>query len=127
MFSRPTRQHAQASSVPPASTSPDEYERLLRLDENAVSKGINRTFQKRILREVTYEGGRNERAGRAGRTSHGEGVDMCAVCRDDFQVGEKVISLNCTHMFHRDCLEPWLEKERTCPCCRKEVYHKAVP
>ena len=26
----------------------------------------------------------------------------------------------CGHAFHKHCLEQWLEKQNTCPACRKE-------
>mmetsp|Transcript_11521 Transcript_11521/g.28232 ORF Transcript_11521/g.28232 Transcript_11521/m.28232 type:complete len:157 (+) Transcript_11521:127-597(+) len=27
----------------------------------------------------------------------------------------------CSHKFHRDCIVPWLKKQKTCPVCRVEV------
>lgn len=31
------------------------------------------------------------------------------------------MKLSCVHLFHTDCLVPWLEKHHTCPVCRKEL------
>lgn len=45
----------------------------------------------------------------------------CSVCQEDFNVGEQVNQLPCYHFFHKECIHPWLEKNRTCPLCRKEV------
>mmetsp|Transcript_35743 Transcript_35743/g.69432 ORF Transcript_35743/g.69432 Transcript_35743/m.69432 type:complete len:190 (+) Transcript_35743:93-662(+) len=44
--------------------------------------------------------------------------EMCAVCREDFQCGDKLTSLACTHHFHDSCLRPWLRLHNTCPKCR---------
>lgn len=45
----------------------------------------------------------------------------CPVCQEDFKLKETGKELKCHHMFHKDCIEPWLNMHRTCPCCRNEV------
>ncbi|KAI8333931.1 hypothetical protein BC941DRAFT_108264 [Chlamydoabsidia padenii] len=39
----------------------------------------------------------------------------CSVCKDDFIVDEMVIELPCMHLFHGDCIDPWLKVNGTCP------------
>jgi len=46
---------------------------------------------------------------------------LCSVCQEDFTLGERATLLTCNHLFHQKCITPWLEKNRTCPLCRKEV------
>jgi len=48
-------------------------------------------------------------------------VTDCAVCKEEFQVSEKVLKLPCDHLYHRDCILPWLERHNTCPVCRFEL------
>ena len=45
---------------------------------------------------------------------------QCSVCWDDFKLEEDVRQLRCEHIFHEDCIIPWLELHNTCPVCRKE-------
>ncbi|KAL0699528.1 hypothetical protein Bca4012_055650 [Brassica carinata] len=45
--------------------------------------------------------------------------DSCCICLEKY--GEKkraVRKLECTHMFHLDCIEEWLKVKRTCPLCQ---------
>lgn len=55
--------------------------------------------------------------------------DTCAVCLGDLEDDDEIRELrNCTHVFHRDCIDRWLDYEcrggdeddnhRTCPLCR---------
>lgn len=39
----------------------------------------------------------------------------CAVCKDQFEPQEIVIELPCEHIFHDDCIKPWLKLNGTCP------------
>uniref|UniRef100_A0A3Q7GFX6 RING-type domain-containing protein n=2 Tax=Solanum lycopersicum TaxID=4081 RepID=A0A3Q7GFX6_SOLLC len=43
----------------------------------------------------------------------------CAVCLDNFKVGEKCRTLpKCNHSFHVQCIDSWLKKTAVCPICR---------
>ncbi|WVR07511.1 hypothetical protein IAU60_004553 [Kwoniella sp. DSM 27419] len=42
----------------------------------------------------------------------------CPVCKDDFAVGDQVVRIPCAHIFHPDCLVPWLKTNGSCPVCR---------
>lgn len=52
-------------------------------------------------------------------------LDNCAICYDAINVGEAILSLNCTettwHTFHENCVSTWLNKEGNCPLCREEI------
>ncbi|KAI8878114.1 hypothetical protein K501DRAFT_196627 [Backusella circina FSU 941] len=39
----------------------------------------------------------------------------CAVCKDAFGPEETVLELPCEHIFHDDCIKPWLKLNGTCP------------
>jgi len=52
------------------------------------------------------------------------GNTNCTICEDEFSKETTVAVLPCDHLFHKDCLKPWLDKENhTCPLCRKQVGH----
>lgn len=45
----------------------------------------------------------------------------CAVCMDSNQASQWIELDVCNHAFHEKCLRPWLNRNPTCPLCRKNV------
>ncbi|PIA36454.1 hypothetical protein AQUCO_03400379v1 [Aquilegia coerulea] len=46
----------------------------------------------------------------------------CAVCLNEFQDEEKLRMLpSCTHIFHIDCIDIWLQNNANCPLCRSSI------
>lgn len=45
----------------------------------------------------------------------------CAVCKDDFEIAQDTIQLPCKHVFHDECILPWIKQSGTCPVCRFEL------
>ncbi|PWZ05021.1 RING-H2 finger protein ATL32 [Zea mays] len=49
----------------------------------------------------------------------GEEAATCSVCLGAFQPGETVRLLPvCMHLYHVECIDPWLQAHSTCPLCR---------
>ena len=52
-------------------------------------------------------------------TGGGDEAATCSVCLGAFQAGETVRLLPlCLHLYHVECIDPWLEAHSTCPLCR---------
>ncbi|KAJ7531307.1 hypothetical protein O6H91_14G039600 [Diphasiastrum complanatum] len=46
---------------------------------------------------------------------------QCAVCKDEFDLGAEVRKMPCKHMYHGECILPWLAQHNSCPVCRHEL------
>lgn len=48
---------------------------------------------------------------------------VCAVCLGTYVAGERVTRLPChtKHIFHTQCVIPWLRRNRACPLCQVDI------
>ncbi|KAL6602816.1 hypothetical protein ACP70R_043177 [Stipagrostis hirtigluma subsp. patula] len=64
------------------------------------------TYNRSLKHNVTGAGGE-------------EAAATCSVCLGAFQRGETVRLLPvCLHLYHVECIDPWLDAHSTCPLCR---------
>ncbi|KAM9274459.1 E3 ubiquitin-protein ligase RNF128 [Morus bassanus] len=47
--------------------------------------------------------------------------DSCVVCLELYKPNEVVRILTCNHLFHKNCIDPWLLEHRTCPMCKCDI------
>ena len=45
----------------------------------------------------------------------------CTVCCENIELATKGMFMPCGHVYHPDCLKPWLEQNNTCPICRFDL------
>lgn len=58
----------------------------------------------------------------AGRDGEEKRISECAVCLNEFTEEERLRLLpNCSHAFHIDCIDTWLQSNATCPLCRSSI------
>ena len=86
---------------------PDDYERLLALDDSIETKGVS---PEALQSHTTLS-----------RVRAGDDPVPCAVCLETPVVDERVRTMRCGHGYHRRCIDRWFENHVTCPICKHEV------
>ncbi|CAK65567.1 unnamed protein product (macronuclear) [Paramecium tetraurelia] len=46
---------------------------------------------------------------------------VCSICDMNLLKNEMVMKLSCSHIFHSECLKPWIRIKNSCPNCRQQV------
>ncbi|CAK94907.1 unnamed protein product (macronuclear) [Paramecium tetraurelia] len=83
------------------------YEQLQELQEKMgfVSRGLMENQISILLKQCTI---RNQ------------AVDCCTICLEES--GNPVeIQLECSHVFHKECISEWLSREKHCPVCKRDI------
>jgi hypothetical protein len=103
-----------------------DYEALAALDEGVVKDtegvpdwlvGQFRCFTYDREKLISTPGG-SLRTPKGGNKLIGHTAVQCTICLDEFKKGSTCICLPCSHLFHKDCLLPWFQKNTNCPYCR---------
>lgn len=51
----------------------------------------------------------------------------CTICCEDYEDDDRVIILPCDHIFHNNCIIPWIQNSSTkCPICHAEILRNGV-
>ncbi|XP_062213225.1 putative RING-H2 finger protein ATL71 [Phragmites australis] len=89
---------------------------------NDVELGIDETTLKGYP-EVVYGEARREAKAKKGTT-----CTCCSICLDNYGDGDVLRMLpECGHLFHRECVDPWLRHHPTCPVCRTSPMPSPMP
>jgi hypothetical protein len=86
-------------------------------DETTIAQGVNNTPNSSDERQEVD----------LGNPFHEIHFDSgsCAICIDTFEPQDQVRGLICGHVFHQECLDPWLIKRKACcPMCKRDYYLK---
>ncbi|OAY76575.1 putative E3 ubiquitin-protein ligase RHA2B [Ananas comosus] len=61
-------------------------------------------------------------ASAAAAAEHADDACCCVFCLCDVEEGDEIREIPCRHVFHRRCLDTWLQhRHATCPLCRNRL------
>jgi hypothetical protein len=114
--STPVAAAAIAAGVFPAPAPPR------RRDDNDVELGGIDEATLEAYPAVMYREARKQ------RQAAGEEAACCAVCLERYGDSDLIRVLpDCGHLFHRECIDPWLRQRPTCPVCRTSPLPSPMP
>jgi hypothetical protein len=48
----------------------------------------------------------------------------CTICSDEYKDDDSVCVLDCSHVFHKNCIEEWGHYNPICPICKSSIKQK---
>ncbi|KAK2665924.1 hypothetical protein Ddye_004498 [Dipteronia dyeriana] len=96
--------------------TPDEQRTALK----KLKKEVYNPTPKKLMRGLSLyyrDNAKNIYAEKLKEKDNNDGKN-CAVCLEDFEPREKVMLTPCNHMFHEECIVPWIKSNGQCPVCR---------
>ncbi|RKP05859.1 hypothetical protein THASP1DRAFT_32308 [Thamnocephalis sphaerospora] len=103
------------AEIPMGDDIDTSYEALLRLGEQlgeVKKKGLSQRIINRLPVKTFGAGDIAQEA---------DGTLECTICLTAYVTGERMRTLPCTHGFHVECVDRWLEHNGNCPICRERA------
>ncbi|KAL2317218.1 hypothetical protein Fmac_031094 [Flemingia macrophylla] len=105
-----------------------------RMSEFLLGTGFERVMERLSHVEASNGGGSHEQghtpASKAAveslpaieiNTTHTAVESHCAVCKEAFELSTMAKEMPCKHIYHPECILPWLAIRNSCPVCRSEL------
>ncbi|XP_003475198.1 E3 ubiquitin-protein ligase RNF133 [Cavia porcellus] len=48
--------------------------------------------------------------------------DSCIICFEPYKPNDTIRILICKHIFHKNCIDPWILSHGTCPVCKFDIF-----
>lgn len=45
----------------------------------------------------------------------------CGICLETYNGDEDVVILDCSHLYHKKCIDEWIHYNQVCPLCKKNI------
>ncbi|KAF9141131.1 hypothetical protein BG015_001381, partial [Linnemannia schmuckeri] len=110
--------HSQQSS---ASASSRQYRHGKELTTNTMATSIMASTTDTSSTSSTGGGGPTRRSKGASGKQRKRRYDPCAICLEEYEVGDQLRELPCKHFFHSQCIDPWFKDVHgICPVCKRD-------
>ena len=69
----------------------------------------------------TYKNYKTNKSLSEGRYVNETNLSICSICLEEYDNDNIISKLNCNHIFHKECIKEWFQKNNNCPNCRKII------
>ncbi|KAK6241883.1 zinc finger protein [Theobroma cacao] len=123
-FSGPLQRFTVQQVQLPASPAQQEDSRSARDEQSNVLSKLKKEIYNPIPKQMTrrlsmyYRDQNRSNLYNEKEREKDEDGKRCAICLEDFEPREQVMLTPCDHMFHEECIVPWVKSHGQCPVCR---------
>ncbi|KAF8946595.1 hypothetical protein BGZ47_000123 [Haplosporangium gracile] len=104
-----------------ASASSRQYRHGKELTTNTMATSITTSTTDTSSTSSTGGGGLSRRSKGASGKQRKRRYDPCAICLEEYEVGDQLRELPCKHFFHSQCVDPWFKDVHgICPVCKRD-------
>ncbi|XP_024988679.1 uncharacterized protein LOC112523346 [Cynara cardunculus var. scolymus] len=122
--SRQTAQSRQANYGLTLNEQRKAFEKLKKEIYNPIPKKLIRRlgkfYRQNAARNASGSGGQETEK----EVEEEEEDEKCVICLEEFEAKAVVMVTACNHMFHEDCIVPWVKSHGQCPVCRSSFYEE---
>lgn len=115
--SRPREQSRRANSGLTLNEQRNAFEKLKKEIYNPIPKKIIQRLGK-FYRQNDASGSGGQKTEKEVEEDDDDDDKKCVVCLENFEPKTMVMVTPCNHMFHEDCIVPWVKSHGRCPVCR---------
>jgi hypothetical protein len=48
--------------------------------------------------------------------------DECSICLGHFEINDRLRTLPCHHIYHKACIDRWIQQSSSCPMCKRSLH-----
>ena len=98
------------------------FEMVRRISEqDAAKKKNNKAAKSAVEKLLCIEIEHKHMQKKEGSRTNIKEAPTCTICVEHIKLKTKGMFMPCGHIYHPDCLKPWLETNNSCPICRFEL------
>lgn len=89
---------------------------LIKNTFKGIGKGKDKDKDKDTDKDKDKDKENNETLGIFQNKKRGN-YEECVICLELMDYDDELIIIECSHIYHKDCLKQWLKKKKICPLC----------
>lgn len=119
----PTRLQSIAAIHAIADLAPQDLIRILGLAISEPGESSQQQMRQQVAAKVLSEYATIYQKVNENNSEHVDDTSdgVCIVCLSSVAVGDQVLELPCSHIFHLSCVEEWLKRSLVCPVCKRDL------